>query len=144
MRTRSGVSDEPVEGRIASADAGLLCRPIALTFLERGGDYLGLVKENQPKLKQSPDEWIEKDRFPLGQKPPDDTWVDTGHGRVECRELWLVDSQEMASYLHDVLDWLGVQHSGPLRRSRRRLGQTDRQTRDAITLVGGMSPGRLS
>jgi hypothetical protein len=58
---------ESLEGKIVTADAGLLCRPVVKAILEGGGDYLGVVKDNQPKLKRALDEWIDEDRFPPGE-----------------------------------------------------------------------------
>jgi hypothetical protein len=57
----------PLKGRLVTADAGLLCRPVVDTILEVGGDYLGVVKDNQPELKKAVDDWVEPDVFPLGQ-----------------------------------------------------------------------------
>ena len=37
----------PLQGKLVVADAGLLCRPVVDTVLEQGGDYLGVVKDNQ-------------------------------------------------------------------------------------------------
>lgn len=58
----------PLAGRLVIADAGLLCRPVVKTVLEGGGDYLGLVKDNQPELKQVLDAWIAEDVFPPGAR----------------------------------------------------------------------------
>ncbi len=57
----------PLEGRVVTADAGLLHREFAQTVLRRGGDYLGVVKENQPELKAAVDRWIRE-----GVSPPRD------------------------------------------------------------------------
>lgn len=54
----------PLEGRVVTADAGLLQREFVRTVLEGGGDYLGVVKENQPQLKAGVDEWVREDVFP--------------------------------------------------------------------------------
>ena len=51
----------PLEGRVVTADAGLLRREFVQTVLARGGDYLGVVKENQPELKAAVDEWVRED-----------------------------------------------------------------------------------
>lgn len=53
-----------LEGKLVTADAGLLCRSFVKTVLDGGGDYLGVVKDNQPELKRALDEWVEEDRFP--------------------------------------------------------------------------------
>ena len=56
----------PLEGKLVIADAGLLCRPFVKTVLEGDGDYLGLVKDNQPAMKEALEEWIKDDLFPPG------------------------------------------------------------------------------
>lgn len=53
-----------LEGRLVIADAGLLCRPFVKTVLEGAGDYLGVVKDNQPEVKEALDEWIVEGVFP--------------------------------------------------------------------------------
>jgi hypothetical protein len=60
----------PLEGKLVIADAGLLCRPFVKTVLEGQGDYLGLVKDNQPEVKGALDEWIAEDLFPPGAGAP--------------------------------------------------------------------------
>jgi hypothetical protein len=57
----------PLKDKLVTADAGLLCRPVIDTILEGEGDYLGLVKDNQPDLKEAVDEWVEPSVFPLRQ-----------------------------------------------------------------------------
>lgn len=49
----------PLRGHVVVADAGLLCRPVVDVIMEHGGDYLGLVKDNQPELKEALDTWID-------------------------------------------------------------------------------------
>lgn len=60
----------PLEGKLVTADAGLLCRPVVETILEGGGDYLGLVKDNQPEVKAAVQDWGEPDLFPPGAGTP--------------------------------------------------------------------------
>jgi len=57
----------PLQGKLVTADAGLLCRPVVDAIRAGGGDYLGVVKDNQPELKEAVDDWVEPDVFPLGQ-----------------------------------------------------------------------------
>jgi len=54
----------PLDGKIVTADAGLLDRAFVDSVLEGGGDYLGLLKENQAEVKQALDTWMEADLFP--------------------------------------------------------------------------------
>ena len=57
---------------------------------------------------------------PQGQlRPPDVEQVNKSHGRIEKRELWLVDSPEVGQYLADEFDWPGLNCCGWIRRSRR-------------------------
>ena len=56
----------PLEGKLVIADAGLLCRPFVKAVLEGDGDYLGLVKNNQPAMKEALEEWIAEDLSPPG------------------------------------------------------------------------------
>lgn len=60
----------PLEGKLVVADAGLLCRSVAKTVVAEGGDYLGLVKDNQPALKQALEEWMTPDLFPPEPRTP--------------------------------------------------------------------------
>lgn len=63
---------------------------------------------------------------------------------MECRELWLVESQEMGPYLDRVADWPGVQLSGHLRRSRKRLGHSEWESRETLTWVSSLPINRFS
>lgn len=56
----------PLRGRVVVADAGLLCRPVLGAILEGGGDYLGVVKGNQPQLHEALETWGEPLIFPPG------------------------------------------------------------------------------
>lgn len=60
----------PLDGKIVTADAGLLDRAFVDSVLEGGGDYLGLLKENQAEVKQALDTWMEADLFPLRKGTP--------------------------------------------------------------------------
>jgi hypothetical protein len=60
----------PLEGKLVVADAGLLCRPFVKTVLEGKGDYLGLVKDNQPAVKEALEYWIADDLSPPGTGAP--------------------------------------------------------------------------
>jgi len=56
----------PLQGKLVTADAGLLHREVVETILEGGGDYLGVVKDNHPQVKKAIDDWVEPDVFPPG------------------------------------------------------------------------------
>ena len=54
----------PLQGKVVTVDAGLLHRDLVDTVLDQGGDYLGLIKDNEPGAKLVVDEWIEPQIFP--------------------------------------------------------------------------------
>jgi hypothetical protein len=56
----------PLRGQVVVADAGLLCRSVVDGITQAGGDYVGLVKNNQPQLKEALDTWIDQQIFPPG------------------------------------------------------------------------------
>jgi predicted transposase YbfD/YdcC len=93
-----------LEGRIVTADALLTQREIAQTILDSGGDYLLVVKENQPTLHA--------DIAAAFAPGADDTGLVgtactvTQHGdRVECRQL--TASTALVGYS----DWPGLQQA---------------------------------
>lgn len=75
-----------LEGRVLTVDALLTQRAIAQHIVEGGGDYVMVVKGNQPQLHhdihllfQDVDTWAE----PMAAAET----VDAGHGRIEQRRL---------------------------------------------------------
>jgi predicted transposase YbfD/YdcC len=93
-----------LEGRVVTADALLTQREVAQTILDSGGDYLLVVKENQPTLHA--------DLVAAFAPEADDTGlVGTAcdvsqHGdRVECRQL--MASTALVGYS----DWPGLQQA---------------------------------
>ena len=65
-----------------------------------------------------------------------------GHGRIECRELWLVDSKAMTAYLAQTLDWRGAQTSGHIRRSRKRSRQGAWESQETYCWVSSLPAER--
>ena len=74
-----------LEGRIFTMDALLTQRAIAETIVQEGGDYVMVVKDNQPQLLA--DIRAVFDAPPPGDKQPSARSLDCGHGRVERRCL---------------------------------------------------------
>ncbi len=56
----------PLDGKLVTADAGLLRKRVANTILEQDGDYLGVVKGNEAELKQAIDDWLTEQFSPPG------------------------------------------------------------------------------
>jgi len=89
-----------LEGRIVTMDALLTQRHIAQTIVEKGGDYVMIVKENQPQLRAD----IELVFMlpPVGDHQASARTVDLGHGRIEQRNL--TTSAALVGYS----DWPGL------------------------------------
>ena len=90
-----------LEGRIVTMDALLTQRQIAQQIVDAGGDYVMVVKENQPKLL---DDIATVFTLPpmLGERRAVAATVDLGHGRIEQR--WLQTSDILTGYS----DWPGL------------------------------------
>jgi predicted transposase YbfD/YdcC len=87
-------------GRIVTMDALLTQRQEAQTIVEAGGDYVMIVKENQPQLKA--DIELVFTLPPVGDRQESTRTVDVGHGRIETRNL--TTSEALVGYS----DWPGL------------------------------------
>src|SRR5713101_3636065 len=89
-----------LEGRIMTMDALLTQRHIAQTIVEKGGDYVMIVKENQPRLRA--DIELVFTLPPVGDRQETARTVDIGHGRIEQRNV--TTSEALVGYS----DWPGL------------------------------------
>jgi predicted transposase YbfD/YdcC len=87
-------------GRIVTMDALLTQRQVAQTIVEAGGDYVMIVKDNQPQLKA--DIALVFTLPPVGDRQESVRTVDIGHGRIETRNL--TTSAALVGYS----DWPGL------------------------------------
>jgi predicted transposase YbfD/YdcC len=96
-----------IEGKIITADAMHTQRAVSAQIVERGGDFLWVVKENQERLYQDIERLFTPDKpkpgfgkittdFQLAEQ------VNKGHGRIEKRCI------QTSAMLNDYLDWPGV------------------------------------
>lgn len=74
-----------LHGRIVTMDALLTQRQVAQTIVDKGGDYVMIVKDNQRQLKG--DIELVFTLPPWGDTQESIRTVDVGHGRVESRNL---------------------------------------------------------
>jgi predicted transposase YbfD/YdcC len=81
-------------------DALLTQRHIAQTMIEKGGDYVMIVKENQPRLRA--DVELVFTLPPVGDRQATAQTVDLGHGRIEQRNI--TTSAALVGYS----DWPGL------------------------------------
>ena len=89
-----------LEGRIVTMDALLTQRHIAQTIVEKGGDYVMIVKANQPHLRA--DIALVFTLPPVGDRQATAQTVDLGHGRLEQRNI--TTSAALVGYS----DWPGL------------------------------------
>lgn len=91
--------------KVVMGDALHTQRAVSIQIVEAGGEYVWLVKGNQPQLEEDLRLWFGPDPEPIpGQAyPPKDfetvQCVNKGHGRIEQRSL------TVSSQLKDFLDW---------------------------------------
>lgn len=98
-----------IEGRVFTMDALLTQRNIAQTIIDGGGDYVMIVKENQPQLYADIQELFAEP----GAEPfvaDEAATTDKGHGRLEQRRL------RTGLDLADFSDWPGLQQAFILER----------------------------
>ena len=72
-------------GRVFTMDALLTQRHVAQAIVDGGGDYVMIVKENQPQLHA--DIELVFTLPPAGDQQPRARTVDIGHGRIEQRNI---------------------------------------------------------
>lgn len=75
-----------LEGRVMTVDALLTQRAIAPHIVAGGGDYVMVVKGNQPQRHQDI-QWLFQDVDALAEPMAAAETVDVGHGRIEQRRL---------------------------------------------------------
>jgi predicted transposase YbfD/YdcC len=89
-----------LEGRVFTMDALLTQRHVAQTIVDNGGDYVMIVKDNQPQLRA--DIELVFALPPVGDRQEIARTVDIGHGRIEQRNI--TTSEALVGYS----DWPGL------------------------------------
>jgi len=97
---------------------------IAETILDRGGDYLLAVKENQGRLYKDLQYIFEQDRLDNFANAPYQhaKMVNKGHGRLEVRQCWSISDPEYLESVREHERWPGLK-SLVLIESERRIGE---------------------
>jgi predicted transposase YbfD/YdcC len=124
-----------IEGCVVTIDAIGTQTEIAATIVERGGDYVLSVKENQLQLYEDLERLFGVDEAG-GFVDPAYSYtrkVDNSHGRMEIRQCWAISSRDYVEYLRGQDKWQGLQTLAMIR-SERRLGEkTEIKTRYFIS-----------
>jgi predicted transposase YbfD/YdcC len=74
-----------LKDRVVTMDALLTQRHVAQAIVDEGGDYIMIVKENQPQLRE--DIELVFTLPPAGDRQETARTVDIGHGRIEQRNI---------------------------------------------------------
>ena len=131
------LADLVLDGALVTADALLTQRRVARTILERGGDYLLVVKANQSDTLAAISVLFADSQAPTSMTSS----LDLHGGRIEQRALRA--SSELAHYL----DWPGLEQVLCLERrvTSKRNGSVRRETAYAITSLAPeqAAPARL-
>jgi predicted transposase YbfD/YdcC len=117
-----------LSGRVVTGDALYCQRTLCAQILAAGGDYVVLVKGNQPTL-------LADIELVLAMPPPGSVvagavQVDSGHGRRETRRLWATAA------LTGYSDWPGLGQVGKVERIVQQRGQRTAETRYFVTSLG--------
>jgi len=96
-------------GGVVTGDAMYTQRPLSTQVVEAGGDYVWVVKDNQPQLRDDIAQLFISEPNALGTAalPTDFTMartIEKGHGRIEERVL------TVSSMLHDYSTWPYLAH----------------------------------
>jgi predicted transposase YbfD/YdcC len=91
-----------IEGRVLTMDALNTQRKTAKTITDGGGDYLMIVKDNQPRLLDDVKTVFHGPYSHILHKSSAQT-LDIGHGRIEERSLTCSDE------LSDYSNWPGLE-----------------------------------
>jgi predicted transposase YbfD/YdcC len=124
---------QELQGTVTTMDALLTQRTIAQQILDQHGQYLMVVKENQPALYAAIDLVFTVPPLPHAEDHRDcSTTITKGHGRLETRTL------ERTCALNRVVDWPGV--GQVLRRTCQRIrlktGEVSEEVTYGITSLG--------
>jgi len=99
-----------ITGCIITTDAMGCQQEIAATVIEKGGDYILALKENQGHLYEDVRELfagaIEVSFFDV-----EHTYAETAnknHGRIEVRECWAITDPDFTHYLRGFENWKGL------------------------------------
>ena len=98
-----------LRGKIVTGDAMLAQRELSLQILKAGGDYVWIIKDNQPETRQDIERLFAPEPVVKGFSPASHEdfrtarTIEKGHGRIEERTI------TVSSALKGYLAWPGVE-----------------------------------
>jgi len=120
-----------VKGTIISIDAMGTQKAIAAKIIEKGADYVFALKGNQSRLHEDIKLFFE-DAGLAGSCAVHST-IDTGHGRIEEREILVTDAMEWLGQLHP--EWKNLRSIAAVhsKRIHKKTGRISAETRYYIS-----------
>ncbi len=124
-----------VAGCIVTIDAIGCQKEIAQTIVDRGGDYVLAVKENQKHLYEDVKDLFAEAEQAHWQEVPHQSCRDVikDHGRLEIRECWTIDQWEYLDYVRRHSEWQNLHTLVMVRAQRQIDGKTSSETRYYIS-----------
>jgi predicted transposase YbfD/YdcC len=124
-----------ISGCLVTIDAIGTQTEIAETIVERGGDYLLAVKENQGQLYQDLQMLFAGDQETgFTQANYSHTRkVSNSHGRMEIRQCWAISTEEYLDFVRNRGHWMGLQTLAMIVSERRMAEKTEIKTRYYIS-----------
>ena len=124
-----------VRGCLITIDAIGTQTEIAELIVEKGGDYLLAVKENQGHLYEDLEHLFAVDQCEDFCSPgyTHARKVDHSHGRMEIRECWAISEDEYLAYPRGSQDWKGLGTLAMIISERRMNDQVEIKTRYFIS-----------
>ena len=100
-----------IAGCIITADAMSCQKEIARKIVNKDGDYVLGLKDNQPRLREDTADYFEAARSDKHLYPEMQHWrtSDKGHGRIEVRDYYLTTAID---WLDKRVDWIGLRGLG--------------------------------
>jgi len=133
-----------VSGCIVTADALHCQKETARTIIERGGDYVLRVKDNQGNLSETLSELFDYAQETAYADCDYHRTVDKGHGRLEIRECWTTSDEDYFRYVRDREEWQGLCTLAMVKTERRLERKTEYQVKYYISSLPSDAESILS
>lgn len=128
-----------LEGRVVTIDAAGCQTAIAQKVIDRGGDYVLALKDNQPNLAAD----VALLFHDLGQSRPQATplrheqRINKGHGRIETRTCTTITDPALIAPLRRSEEWAGLRSLIEIRAERQMDGEHTTKLRYYLSSLAG-------